>query len=317
MRFKESSISISESLSSGTGMFVAKRRESSSVPASWCKPAIDRESRWKTGTAAPCLGGRGVGETARLATEWGGDAGNAVSTAFRNVELEVGGEVFKVVRGDERRLRNVWSGVGEGGEPPCTCLGEVRAVVIVVLGTALALVDRESVPPERILDLGGDERETGDVSRIAPVELLVDSAGEIGRFVGGDVARIVWDVEVAWCLRVGGAVAMAFALARLAAIAAATLLFLVLGGVVVVGTPASASGLGHAFSNCLRDVESRDCRIVDPRSGQIAWNTQNMCRAPSRTAAWGSASAFLTNFSKRSIPPYSMAWDERAPWTSR
>ena len=99
-------------------MFVAKRRESSSDPASWCRPAMDKESRWKTGTAAaPSLGGRGVGETAKLVTEWGGDAGNAVSTAFRNVELEVGGDGFKVVRGDERRLRNVWSGVGEGGEP--------------------------------------------------------------------------------------------------------------------------------------------------------------------------------------------------------
>ena len=179
----------------------------------------------------------------------------------------------------------------------------VRAVVIVVLDTALALVDRESVPPERILDLGGDERETGDVARIAPVKLLVDRAGEIGRFVGGDVARVVWDVEVAWCLRVGGAVAMAFALARLAAIAAAMLFFLALGGVVEEGKPASASGLGQAFSNCLRDAESRDCRIVDPRSGQIAWNTQNICRAPSRTAALASPSAFLTNFSKRSIPP--------------
>ena len=110
-------------------------------------------------------------------------------------------------------------------------------------------------------------------------------------------------MEVAWCLRVGGAVAMAFALARLAAIAAAMLFFLALGGVVEEGKPASASGLGQAFSNCLRDAESRACRIVEPRSGQMAWNTQNICRALSRTAALASPSAFLTIFSKRSIPP--------------
>ena len=60
-----------------------------------------------------------------------------------------------------------------------------------MLRTTLALVDRESVPPERILDLGGDERETGDVARMSPVELLEESSGEMGRLVGGDVARIV------------------------------------------------------------------------------------------------------------------------------
>ena len=118
MRLTDSSMSISESLSSGTGMFVAKSRDSSSDPASWCRPAIDSDSRWKTGTAAaPTLGGRGVGEAAKLVVECGGDAGNAVSTAFRNVEFEVGGEGFRDVSGEDRRLRDVWSGVGEGGEP--------------------------------------------------------------------------------------------------------------------------------------------------------------------------------------------------------
>ena len=68
-----------------------------------------------------------------------------------------------------------------------------------MLDAKLALVDRESVPPETILDLGGDARDTGDEARIPPVELLVDSEGEVARLtlVGGDVARIVCEVEVA------------------------------------------------------------------------------------------------------------------------
>lgn len=136
--------------------------------------------------------------------------------------------------------------------------------------------------------------------------------------MGGDVARIVCEVEVAWCLRLGGAVAIAFALARLAAIAAATLLFFAFGGEPALGMAASASGFGHAFSNCLRDAESRDCRIAEPRSGQIPWNNQNNCRALSRTPAFASPSAFLTIFSSRSIAPEaSMTCVERVPCTSR
>jgi hypothetical protein len=46
----------------------------------------------------------------------------------------------------------------------------------------------------------------------------------------GEVARAC-EVEVAWCLSEGGDVAMALAFARLAAIAAAILVFFVLVGV--------------------------------------------------------------------------------------
>lgn len=127
-------------------------------------------------------------------TDPGGDAGSAISTALRNAEWEVGGEGFTDAYGDETRRRNVCSDVGDGGEALCACLRGPRAVV---LDATLELVDRESVPPERILDLGGDERDTGDDARIAPVELLVDNEGDVGRLVGGEVARIVCDVEVA------------------------------------------------------------------------------------------------------------------------
>ena len=130
----------------------------------------------------------------KFVTDPGGDAGSAVSTAFRNAEFDVGGEGFTDENGDETRRRDVCSDVGDGGEAPCACLGGLRAVV---LDTALELVDRESVPVESILDLGGDARDTGDEARIAPVELLVDNEGEVGRLVGGEVARMVCDVEVA------------------------------------------------------------------------------------------------------------------------
>ena len=101
-------------------------------------------------------------------------------------------------------------------------------------------------------------------------------------------------------------------------IAAATLLFLVRGGVVADGMDVSAVGFGHAFSSCFRDDESRDCRIADPRSGQKPWKTQKTWRPISRTPGLGSASAFLIIFSRASTPPAaSMAWVARAPWTSR
>ena len=86
--------------------------------------------------------------------------------------------------------------------------------------------------PDAVLDLEGRVDETlerdgidGDVGVARPDTLPVDREGERERF-GGDMVRAV---DVAWCRRVGGAVAMALAFARLAAIAAATLLFFTCG----------------------------------------------------------------------------------------
>jgi hypothetical protein len=65
------------------------------------------------------------------------------------------------------------------------------------------------------------EEAGGEVGVTRPDTLPVDREGERERF-GGDMVRAR---DVAWCRRVGGAVAMALAFARLAAMAAATLLF--------------------------------------------------------------------------------------------
>jgi hypothetical protein len=97
---------------------------------------------------------------------------------------------------------------------------------------------------------------------------------------------------------------MALALARLAAIAAATLLFLALGVVGAVrGRLAIASGFGHAFSSCLRAVGSRDSRIIVAQSCQTPSNAQNAPRAVSLTAGFGSAKPFFKDFSRISKPP--------------
>jgi hypothetical protein len=61
---------------------------------------------------------------------------------------------------------------------------------------------------------------------------LGDAGGETDARVpadDGEVARAACEVEVAWCLSEGGDVAIALAFARLAAIAAAILVFFVLG----------------------------------------------------------------------------------------
>ena len=74
----------------------------------------------------------------------------------------------------------------------------------------------------RILERGGAD---GELGAAFPDTLPVDREGESERF-GGDMVRAA---DVAWCRRVGGAVAIALALARLAAMAAATLLFFTVG----------------------------------------------------------------------------------------
>lgn len=156
-------------------------------------------------------------------------------------------------RGDETRRRYVdCSGVGDGGVPGTGCRD------CSLLGTKPALVERDNCPPDMTLARGDEvldaRRDKGDVGRTPP-ELLVDSEGDAGRFTeGGDETTRA--VDVAWCLSDGGADAIAFAFARLAAMAAATLLFLTWGVCTAVGRLFSTVGSGHAFSSCFRAVAS-------------------------------------------------------------
>jgi len=94
-----------------------------------------------------------------------------------------------------------------------------------------------------------------------------DRDGDRGRL--GEV--VVLAVEVAWCRSVGGSVAIAFAFARLAAIAAATLLFF---GDVESVDPGNRFGSGHALSSCLRAVVSKPAMIAVPLSFHTAFNNQ-------------------------------------------
>lgn len=131
----------------------------------------------------------------------------------------------------------------------------------------------------------------------------------------GDVVRAAaWDVAVAWCLKVGGAVAIAFAFARLAAIAAATLLFLGTGVLELVDVFVMSSGSGHAFSSCLRAVLSRLFIMTVLLSRHTLSNAQKAARATSLVPGLGSARPFLRHFSRVSTPPaLSIVCLERAP----
>jgi hypothetical protein len=105
---------------------------------------------------------------------------------------------------------------------------------------------------------------------------------------------------------------MIFAFARLAAMAAATLDFFETFG--VEGKATGKSEEGHAFSNCLRALESNAFKTTMPRSFQMLANTQNSARATSLTPGLGSANDFFTAFSMVSrLPEASMACLERCP----
>lgn len=100
-----------------------------------------------------------------------------------------------------------------------------------------------------------------------PTELF-DNDGDKGRL--GEV--VVRAVEVAWCRNEGGSLAINFAFARLAAIAAAMLLFFV-GGAESVDSD-NTFGSGHAFSSCFRAVESSPAIIAAPLPFHTAFNNQ-------------------------------------------
>lgn len=152
-------------------------------------------------------------------------------------------------------------------------------------------------------------------------EVVLRERGEAGVVAprkGGELARAACEDDVAWWRRVGGDSAMAFAFARLAAIAAAMLVFLVAFGVTGGMIAAAASGLGHAFSSCFRATASKVPKITSPLSCQMASKIQKHLRAFSRTAGFASPNALLRHFSNNSKPPeFSIACLARTPLMSR
>lgn len=110
-------------------------------------------------------------------------------------------------------------------------------------------------------------------------------------------------------MRVGGAIAIAFAFARLAAMAAARLDFLGTSEVALLEPEPNttctcgAVGSGHTFSMFFRFEGSREARMIAARAGQMALNDQNACREASRAAGLVSASPFLTRLSSASTCP--------------
>lgn len=171
----------------------------------------------------------------------------------------------------------------------------------------MALTERPKIGCTRAF--GGVEggRWVGDATRTTPFELLVDNDGDAALPTGGDIALIVacaWEVAcacevlVARCIREGGALAIALAFARLAAIAAATLDFLVAGCDELVGSSAmraAASGVGHAFSKFFRLGASSDKSMTLARSDHTLSYAQNAPRADSRTPTFASCRALFTS----------------------
>ena len=89
----------------------------------------------------------------------------------------------------------------------------------------------------------------------------------------------------------GGAFAIALAFARLAAMAAATLLFFGCTG-AATDRVASREGSGHAFSTALRAWLSKASRMTAPLSGHTDSNDQKAMRAFSRQDGFASLTLF-------------------------
>jgi hypothetical protein len=221
----------------------------------------------------------------------GGDAGSAVCIALRIVELR-GGEFAGATSGDAGRC-------DVDGEESLEELRECDSRGAGFGGGGLA------AGPDTILERGERGGE--------PV-LPVESDGDMARFCG----EIVRAADVAWWRSVGGAVAIALALARLAAIAAAMLLFFVAGVGAPVDIDACPPGFGLAFSIALRFVASCASRIACARSGQSASNAQKATRPPWRALGFESASALRSVLSRgSSMPVDSIECRARAPCVSR
>lgn len=176
--------------------------------------SVDRHS---DGRAIPSSRSSERGETGvrRVAFVIGGDGedGSAVCIACRRT----------VPRGGDENGAGTMRGPGYDAEL-LESPEEVREWGDIIVFPDNVLVREEFVTT---LERG---RAGGEPVATRPDTLPVDREGEIER-CGGDMVRAA---EVAWCRNVGGAVAIALALARLAAIVAATLLFFATG--VVGGT---------------------------------------------------------------------------------
>lgn len=96
--------------------------------------------------------------------------------------------------------------------------------------------------------------------------------------------------------------AIALAFARLAAMAAAMLVFFAVCG-VVAGNAAASWGSGHAFSSCLRASPSRDSSNARPRPRQTCSKTQKVERTLSLTPGFVSFRALFITFSIVSSEP--------------
>lgn len=247
----------------------------------------DRAAAGTVVREAVCLGLTGEGG---VTVVLGGEEGSAVCIARRSTEPR-GGEEEPAISGDPVRRDAEFE---ESFDELRECDADTTLTGGVTLTGAGFDTSRERG------EEGGEpvERDKGDAARSVP-GLFDETDGELGR--RGGVTTAARAVEVAWCLSEGGALAIAFAFARLAAIAAATLLFLVVGA--TTGMAARASGFGHAFSSCLRSMLSWASRITRPLSGQTPWYAQNRLRALCRTPALASPMAFLTDLSSVSSMP--------------
>jgi len=203
-----SSIS-SESPSFGRGIATAVRR---SFMAGSVSSKLGKYTDWSAKEADGCSSSEkhcGAGEGGIIFLGGGGgEDGSAVCMARRSTEP----------RGGEENGAGTTRGPGYDAEL-LESPDEVRECDLVPALPEMVLAPAR-LP--RILERG---RPGGELGAAFPDTLPVDREGERERF-GGDTVRAA---DVAWCRRVGGAVAIALALARLAAMADAMLLFFAVG----------------------------------------------------------------------------------------
>lgn len=151
--------------------------------------------------------------------------------------------------------------------------------------------------------------------------LVLGTRGEVCRcgsgvlVGGGETARRAGGLVTA-CLKVGGAVAIALALARLAAIAAATLGFFLTSSTGVIGV--QAPGFGLAFSSCFLAEASSCSASTKAFAGQTGSKVQKHVRATGRTPGLGSESVLWRDLVIMSTPPLlSIACFDLAAWVLR
>ena len=242
----------SESESCGKGFWMAMRRESSVSPA---RRSRDSRGIFALERCCECDRPAGAcpldldrGDEGPLWRKFGGDMARGIVCGGDREEFVV----LLVARGDIVRRRRANSTIGEDGGD-----GLVDAVRLyndpLATPRDVAEVDREGELEKGLGDAGEMLRlntEDEDVDILPVEERPIVCAGE-------EALLAAVAPDVAACRKVGGAVAMAFALARLAAIAAATEDFF--AGVFAsasIGT-GRAPGFGLAFSSCFLPTASK------------------------------------------------------------